>query len=324
MANNYMEFSVMIDLKNDAEKDWCERHLGVASRYEGSAVPVELYDAEGTPVASEAKLWERTVGELGDSSWSFEWSILEPNRGSTGGRLWLRTDTDGSPYQAACVLHSFLEQLRPSGDDLIIISWAETCSKPRPGEFGGGTMVVTKHGIGTCSPEDQFEMARGSVTHPWLLEQIWKPEEEEAPAKVSPTWQQDIADNFFKKQGLQGPSTKRVRIHLAALTRLEWSCEVSVPKKWPAFASMLVDHFYDEIEGSEFEEDPDYWERGHCYVEECDPPTADDADQVRLRQGWNADTWAQLHEDFIRERGLRDRWDAFVTARADEENGEAG
>jgi hypothetical protein len=39
-----------------------------------------------------------------------------------------------------------LEILKPKGG-YVVFSWAETCSKPRPDEFAGGTAIICRHGI---------------------------------------------------------------------------------------------------------------------------------------------------------------------------------
>lgn len=60
--------------------------------------------------------------------------------------------------------------------------------------------------------------------------------------------------------------TKRIRINLAALTRVEWSAVVEVPASYgEARCDDLVRDFYDRIDGGEFVSAHEYWERGGCY-----------------------------------------------------------
>jgi len=62
--------------------------------------------------------------------------------------------------------------------------------------------------------------------------------------------------------------TKKVRINLSALTRLYWDVEIDVPNNLSrSELDDLVREFYDEVDGSDFVEDNEYWERGNCYWE---------------------------------------------------------
>ncbi len=63
--------------------------------------------------------------------------------------------------------------------------------------------------------------------------------------------------------------TKVMRVNLAALTRLDWSRLVRVPADFnDDQLSRVVDGFYDRIDGGDYLPDNEYWERGHCWVEE--------------------------------------------------------
>jgi hypothetical protein len=62
--------------------------------------------------------------------------------------------------------------------------------------------------------------------------------------------------------------TKRRRINLSALTRVEYSIEVDVPVD--ADEDELVRWVYDLVDGDDFTPDTYYWERGSCYIEPCE------------------------------------------------------
>jgi len=62
--------------------------------------------------------------------------------------------------------------------------------------------------------------------------------------------------------------TKKVRINLSALTRLYWDVEIDVPNNLSrSELDDLVREFYDEVDGSDFVEDNEYWEWENCYWE---------------------------------------------------------
>jgi len=59
--------------------------------------------------------------------------------------------------------------------------------------------------------------------------------------------------------------TKLVGVNLAALTRVQWYGNVEVPKDMDP--DEVVEKMNDEIDGGEYVDDVDYWEKGHCYPE---------------------------------------------------------
>lgn len=71
--------------------------------------------------------------------------------------------------------------------------------------------------------------------------------------------------------------TKLVTIRLAALTRVEYSEVVEVPKSFnDSDLEELAHSRFGDIDGDQFTDDPDYWERGYCYVD-----SVDDADDQK-------------------------------------------
>lgn len=57
--------------------------------------------------------------------------------------------------------------------------------------------------------------------------------------------------------------TKKVRINLSALTRVEYTEVLEVPADMsPSELEQLLDQRYDDVDGGEYFDDPDYWDRG--------------------------------------------------------------
>lgn len=54
--------------------------------------------------------------------------------------IWFHGDCGGQ-VGAAEIVRAFLQQWRPTASTNI--TWAETCSKPRPGDFAGGAIFIT-------------------------------------------------------------------------------------------------------------------------------------------------------------------------------------
>ena len=139
MANNYLQFSLLVPLMSKAELRWVAKTLAAITR---------LFDSPGELDERSA----RALGPLGrriiDEQWDyaeFQWSI-EPTRDDAEGigALWMYAEEAGQPEHVAAVLEAFLKKFRPTG--VITFSWAHTCGKLRPCEFGGGACVVTATG----------------------------------------------------------------------------------------------------------------------------------------------------------------------------------
>lgn len=63
-----------------------------------------------------------------------------------------------------------------------------------------------------------------------------------------------------------------ITVHLAALTRVEYSEDIEVPDDITLEElDDVVQETWDKIDGGDFSEDPDYWEKGDCYWTEEEP-----------------------------------------------------
>jgi hypothetical protein len=133
MADNYTQFSEMIENVTPEEAEWVETVLGI-----------DIDDAKDTDqaVAALADLLGRKTEELKDVDlewWpGFDWSTSGAEKGS----LWLHAEEG---FQEDCFIlfiQSFLRRFRPK--DIFTLSAACFCSKPRIKEFGGFCLVITK------------------------------------------------------------------------------------------------------------------------------------------------------------------------------------
>jgi len=63
-------------------------------------------------------------------------------------------------------------------------------------------------------------------------------------------------------------ATKKVRISLSALTRVEYSEILEVPAGMTdGQLDDLVRQRYEEVDGGEFDPDNEFWERGECHFD---------------------------------------------------------
>ena len=116
MANNYLEYSEVLDDLTDEELDWWQTE----------------YDRIQSGSCTEA--------EEDDDSICEDFAIDRDQR-----QVWFHPDESGNAYAVAKTVQLFLKEHRP--EDCFYLQWAEFCSKPRVGEFGGGAVFVTAHQI---------------------------------------------------------------------------------------------------------------------------------------------------------------------------------
>ena len=103
MANNYTQFSFLIGDITPEEKVWCETQVD-----------------------------ENIEVDDDDDRWGFSIEI-------DGTDLVIFAEENGNVEHTATFVQAFLKKFRPK--EVVCFSWAETCSKMRPGET---TMDATK------------------------------------------------------------------------------------------------------------------------------------------------------------------------------------
>lgn len=120
MANNYLQFSFVIPILSKEEGEWwrdvetvhlctndCDDNCNLMYDLDGSGTDIALYEDD-----DEVHIY------------SEEYSNVE----------WV-----------ANKVCEFLSKF--NRDDIVTFEWAETCSKMRVGEFGGGSVVISRSGF---------------------------------------------------------------------------------------------------------------------------------------------------------------------------------
>ena len=142
MADNYQLFSQVISELIPKERAWLKRMLECQQ-------PAKLQAAGFDLQAIEPDDWPGIAWEFIDN------------------QLWLHGDECGNVSHVAELVRAFLARFRPN--QCWQLTWAETCSRPRIGEFSGGGVFVTATGVKFCIPHDwlrlqikKFEQAANS------------------------------------------------------------------------------------------------------------------------------------------------------------------
>ena len=85
--------------------------------------------------------------DLGDTEDGTEFGYAFEDQG-----LWVFTEEYGNVDRVADLVQEFFKEFRPDG--IFTLSWSDTCSKPRLGEFGGGAVCVTRNTVEWMTTDD--------------------------------------------------------------------------------------------------------------------------------------------------------------------------
>jgi hypothetical protein len=78
--------------------------------------------------------------------------------------------------------------------------------------------------------------------------------------------------------------TKKVRIYLAGLTRVEYSEILEVPAGMTTEQlNELVEQRYEDVDGGDYRDDPDSWDQGECHFEKESPDAQIDGVVTKVR-----------------------------------------
>lgn len=136
MANNYCQWSEYISLSSKEESDWLKEVL---------YFNLNEYDDPSLDWLEQGQVKQKVLREKfgieiaeGDTDYfpGFSKEFESDNSG-----VLIYSEEYGNVNSAASILVAFLKKFRPN--DYLKIEWAEACSRPRTGEFGGGAVLIT-------------------------------------------------------------------------------------------------------------------------------------------------------------------------------------
>jgi hypothetical protein len=125
MADNHTQFSESLDIPSFEAAQWIRKVLELDPEVEEDL----------TALKSALSLTDIEQAEL-DPWPQFEWEIENENQS-----LWLHCDYHCDFDHIIWFMQSLLKKFMPT--KIFTLTNAETCSKPRIGEFGGGWLVVS-------------------------------------------------------------------------------------------------------------------------------------------------------------------------------------
>lgn len=155
MANNYVEFSVVVTV-NEEEKKWIEHATrDLEQDPEAQELLTMDYDSQAVTDFLTEEPWRSGDSEVYDYDFTLDVVNVPANLGPAGQQSWsvfFYSDSYGNPDLVAELIRAFLAKFRPK--ECLAFEYAFTCDKPRPGNFGGGAFLVTAENITQFSTAD--------------------------------------------------------------------------------------------------------------------------------------------------------------------------
>jgi len=133
MADNYAMFSEAIENLSEEEEDWFSKIIDFVT-----SEVVEDTEALALLLVEHGIEWGEDV-DIEDFP-QFDFNLGNNEEGS--GICWLTCEEHFNADHVVMVVQAFIRKFRP--EMIFKMTYSETCSKPRVGEFGGGWVVVSR------------------------------------------------------------------------------------------------------------------------------------------------------------------------------------
>lgn len=132
MANNYQQSSFQIDLRSEEEYDFLSTYMDEWNEIATNGLSVALLEE-----VFERPLTHREK-QLVEEGWGWK-------REREDTHVIFFCEENGNIDAMVELLQEFLAKFRP--DEFLSFTWSYTCSKMRPGEFGGGGALVGSNSV---------------------------------------------------------------------------------------------------------------------------------------------------------------------------------
>jgi hypothetical protein len=137
MADNYTHGSFTLPLRSTEEAEWMAAFLQEVD---------EQLAAEEEPTNGVAEYLRNLGSECRCNNY-----VRRPEGEKK--YLWVYGDEQFDVEEAALVVMAYLKRWAPKA--CFVFTWADTCSKPRPGEFSGGSVLVNVEDWYVVGPQMQ-------------------------------------------------------------------------------------------------------------------------------------------------------------------------
>jgi len=129
MANNYCQYSIAVSIHNRAERAWLLSHTSID--------PEELEEKE---LEKFCALFELTKSDVLDWGWPPGTVDIDEH----ADEAYFYEEEGANLDIVASFISTFLRE--HNRKDVVLLQWADSCSKPRTDEFGGGAIAISADG----------------------------------------------------------------------------------------------------------------------------------------------------------------------------------
>jgi hypothetical protein len=144
LANNYTRFNFVLQATAEQSR-WLVQTHGACKALSSYAITRNA----GALAAYDNAILQRAMVILAEASpFVGELGIEVVAEGVIEGVI-LYAEESGDIEYTTSLLQAFLKEF--GIPTIVSFEWAETCSQPRPGQFGGGAVVVSKDAIDSIS-----------------------------------------------------------------------------------------------------------------------------------------------------------------------------
>lgn len=161
MADNFLQFSETLPNLTAEEAAWLEGQLQPIVAFGDREFPEDdpaISTLLGNPDYSGPRfLRDDPDFDCRYDELDFEFAFQDEREARS---LWLYADTYGNPEHVAWLVHKFLKRFRP--DQCWSLTYTNTCSKPKVGEFSGGAVFVTAAEVQQQTADDWVQQQRAA------------------------------------------------------------------------------------------------------------------------------------------------------------------
>lgn len=135
MADNYVQFSFAIPLDTPEKEAWARE--AVAFLDDANELPtLERLAALHAGEPADTHVFDELLPDEFLDSESLGFNVAVDDDG-----IWMYSEDSGTPDNTIPLIQAYLLKFDPTG--AVAFEWADTCSRPRLDEFGGGAAFVT-------------------------------------------------------------------------------------------------------------------------------------------------------------------------------------
>ena len=151
MANNYLQFAESMNLQTEEQVTWWREAVSDPGDQTTPKWSKELY------------CWIKDEVGLGEDEPYGAEITFDPHPDDPAvTKVFFVAEGMGNPMEVGLLVKAFLKHFKMD-KEIFRLTWSETCSKMRVGEFGGGYLITNSQDLVSMSLDEMVELEVGSM-----------------------------------------------------------------------------------------------------------------------------------------------------------------